>query len=252
LLDAELLVSAVRQAGDMALAMRGQGFDVQHKADGSTVTSVDLAVDRFLHQALLPLRPGYGWLSEERPDDGSRLSAEKFFVVDPIDGTSAFASGAEHWCVAAGIVDAQGIAACSLYQPRTAQLFHAARGQGAWCNGTRLFCNDAPRLEGARLLATGRARHALEPHIEAHATSLPLLMRFAALAANEGDIALSLGLRNDWDIAPGVLLVQEAGGLATRADGMPFDFKSPVAKQNGILVAGRRRHGLALEILETA
>ena len=77
-------------------------------------------------------------------------------------------------------------------------------------------------------------------------------MRFAALAADEGDIALSLGLRNDWDIAPGVLLVQEAGGIATQVDGTPFDFRSPVAKQNGILVAGANRHGLALRILETA
>ncbi len=236
----------------MALAMHAQGFEVEHKADGSKVTSVDLAVDQFLHENLRAPRPGYGWLSEERPDDGSRLTTEKFFVADPIDGTSAFASGHEHWCVAAGIVDGAGVAACALYQPRTGRLFHAARGQGSWCNGTKLACADGETLQGATLLATGRTRHMLEPRVMARTTSLPLLMRFAALAAQEGDIALSLGPRNDWDIAPGVLLVQEAGGLATQANGTPFDFKSPVAKQNGILVAGPRRHGLALKILETA
>lgn len=252
MLDAELLIDAVRQAGDIALAQHGRGFDVQHKADGSKVTSVDLAVDKFLHHTLLPQRPGYGWLSEEQPDDGSRLRTQKFFVVDPIDGTSAFASGQEHWCVAAGIVDGASVAACALYQPRRGRLFHAARGQGAWCNGTKLACADGDTLEGARLLATGRTRHALEPTVMPRTTSLPLLMRFAALAAHEGDIALSLGPRNDWDIAPGVLLVQEAGGLATQANGTPFDFKSPVAKQNGILVAGPRRHRLALGILEAA
>jgi myo-inositol-1(or 4)-monophosphatase len=248
--DAELLIKAVKEAGDMALAMHARGFEVEHKGDGSKVTSVDLAVDKFLHQALL--RPGYGWLSEERPDDGSRLTTEKFFVVDPIDGTSAFASGAEHWCVAAGLVDNHGVAACALYQPRTARLFQAARGQGSFMNNSRLSCADSNALEGARLMATGRTRHALEPQVLAASTSLPLLMRFAALAANEGDIALSLGLRNDWDIAPGVLLVEEAGGKATQADGAPFNFKSPVAKQNGILVAGPRRHSLALKILEAA
>jgi len=236
----------------MALAMHGRGFEVEHKGDGSKVTSVDLAVDKFLHQALLPQRPGYGWLSEEQRDDGSRLTCEKFFVVDPIDGTSAFASGAEHWCVAAGIVDDLGVVSSALYQPRTNRFFHAARGQGSWVNGTRLSCLDRDRLDGARLLATGRTRHLLEPEVKAGSTSLPLLMRFAALAANEGDIALSLGPRNDWDIAPAVLLVQEAGGLATQVDGAPFNFKSPVAKQNGILVAGPRRHRLALKILETA
>ncbi len=236
----------------MALAMHERGFEVQHKADGSKVTSVDLAVDAFLHNALLSQRPDYGWLSEEQPDNGSRHRSEKFFIVDPIDGTSAFASGHEHWCVAAGIVDSSGVAACALYQPRTERLFHAARGEGSWLNGTRLTCPDNVTLEGSRLLATGRTRHALEPGVNAQSTSLPLLMRFAALAADEGDIALSLGLRNDWDIAPGVLLVQEAGGIATQVDGAPFDFRSPVAKQNGILVAGARRHGLALRILETA
>jgi myo-inositol-1(or 4)-monophosphatase len=184
----------------MALAHHGRGFEVQHKADGSKVTSVDLAVDKFLHEALLPQRPGYGWLSEEQPDDGSRLETEKFFVVDPIDGTSAFASGDEHWCVAAGIADEAGVVACALYQPRTNRLFHAARGIGAWSNGSRLQSLDSESLEGARLLATGRTRHALEPAVKAGSTSLPLLMRFAALAANEGDIALSLGPRNDWDL----------------------------------------------------
>lgn len=236
----------------MALSMHARDFDVEHKSDGSKVTSVDLAVDKFLHNTLLPLRPGYGWISEEQPDNGSRLMTEKFFIADPIDGTSAFASGEEHWCVAVGIVDDRGVAACALYQPRTSRLFHAARGEGAWCNGKKLSVTDGTTLEGARLLATGRARHAFEPSVRGRTTSLPLLMRFAALAANEGDIALSLGLRNDWDIAPGVLLVQEAGGIATQANGALFNFKSPVAKQNGILVAGPRRHRLAREILETA
>ncbi len=252
MLDAELLITVIRQAGDVALAMHAKGFEIEHKPDGSKVTSVDLAVDRFLHEALLLPRPDYGWLSEEQPDDGSRLATKKFFVVDPIDGTSAFASGAEHWCVAAGIVDDSGVATCALYQPRKGRLFHAARGEGSWCNGTRLSCPDGDTLQGARLLSTGRTRHAFEPMVPARTTSLPLLMRFAALAANESDIALSLGPRNDWDIAPGVLLVQEAGGLATQGNGTPFDFKSPVAKQNGILVAGPRRHRLALGLLEAS
>jgi myo-inositol-1(or 4)-monophosphatase len=252
LLDAELLNTLVKEAGVMAFAMHAKGFEVQHKDDGSKVTSVDLAVDAFLHNTLLQQRSDYGWLSEEQPDNGSRHTSEKFFIVDPIDGTSAFASGHEHWCVAAGIVDDQGVAACALYQPRRARLFHASRGQGSWLNGKTLTCPDSVKLDGSRLLATGRTRHALEPRVHAQSTSLPLLMRFAALAANEGDIALSMGPRNDWDIAPGVLLVQEAGGIATQVDGAPFDFRSPVAKQNGILVAGPGRHDLALKILETA
>ncbi len=236
----------------MALSLGEKSFEVHAKADGSKVTSIDLAVDRFLHDELRSQRPGYGWLSEEQPDDGSRLTTEAFFVVDPIDGTSAFASGHEYWCVAVSVVDEAGVASSALYQPRTQRLFHAARREGAWCNSKKLTCPDGATLAGARLLATGRARHALQPEIFAETTPHPLLMRFAALAADEGDIALSLGLRNDWDIAPGVLLVQEAGGIATQANGQPFNFKSPVSKQNGILVAGRQRHGLALKILETA
>ena len=128
-------------------------------------------------------------------------------------------------------------------------MFHAARGLGAWCNEQRMTCSDG-ELKDARLLATGRGLRALEPLVESDLTPLPLLMRFAALANNEGDIGLSLGMRNDWDIAPGALLVQEAGGLATQSNGKPFDFKSPVAKQNGILIAGVRRHGQALKFLE--
>src|SRR5690606_33805884 len=72
----------------------------------SPVTEADIAVDTFLRETLLTARPDYGWLSEETADNLERLSAQRTFVVDPIDGTRAFIDGRSTWCVSIAVVEA--------------------------------------------------------------------------------------------------------------------------------------------------
>ena len=95
--DLALICEAVRGGGRLALEYRARGLKVERKAGGSPVTDGDLAVDARLRDELLRARPGYGWLSEETPDDeaslGARLAAQRVFIVDPIDGTTALCEG---------------------------------------------------------------------------------------------------------------------------------------------------------------
>ena len=88
--DYALLKQAVRDAGELALSYFRQQILVNKKADGSEVSEADLAVDTALKLDLLTPRPDYGWLSEETEDDRERLKHRRVWVVDPIDGTSAF------------------------------------------------------------------------------------------------------------------------------------------------------------------
>ena len=76
-----------------------------YKGPGQVVTEADLAVDALLHDMLRGARPDYGWLSEERADDRSRMRCRRVWVVDPIDGTRAFAEGVPQFAISVALVE---------------------------------------------------------------------------------------------------------------------------------------------------
>lgn len=91
--DLILITDAAREAGRIAIKYFRRDPEVWWKDGKSPVSEADLAVDRFLRERLLAARPSYGWLSEETAASPERLSAERVFIVDPIDGTRAFIDG---------------------------------------------------------------------------------------------------------------------------------------------------------------
>ena len=92
---AEELGVAVREAGQIALKYFRGSIKSWTKGHDSPVSEADIAVDEFLRARLA--RDGFGWLSEESQDDRTRLSAERLFIVDPIDGTRSFLAGRYDW-----------------------------------------------------------------------------------------------------------------------------------------------------------
>ena len=92
--DHELLTDAVRAAGALALTYFRADPQSWEKRAGDPVSEADIAVDDLLRARLARPRPGYGWLSEESEDDRARLAADRVWIVDPIDGTSAFLEAA--------------------------------------------------------------------------------------------------------------------------------------------------------------
>ena len=248
--DAELLFAAVSDAGAMGLELSHQNVRNWAKPDGSTVTEADLKIDAFLKTRLHDTRPDYGWLSEESADTPERLSRKRLWIVDPIDGTNSFVNGTDGWCIGAALVEDGHPILAALFQPVANQFYAAALGHGAFCNRVSIKPNDGAGFAGASLLGTGRALKAL-PGVEAAAAPhIPLLLRLAHVASGKADIALSLGMRNDWDLAAGHLLVQEAGGVITQSTGARMIYNQPVPKQNGLLAAGKLRHGAVFAQLE--
>ena len=248
--DADLLFTAVRDAGALGLELSKQNVRKWSKPDGSTVTEADLQIDAFLKARLHDTRPDYGWLSEESVDTPDRLSCKRLWIVDPIDGTNSFVNRTDGWCIGAALVENGHPILAALYQPQADLFYAAALGHGAFSNKVLMKPNDSESLAGATLLGTGSALKAL-PGVEAAASSnIPLLLRLAHVACGKADIALSLGLRNDWDLAAGGLLVSEAGGVISQADGRGMIYNLSVPKQNGLLAAGAKRHRAALAQLE--
>jgi myo-inositol-1(or 4)-monophosphatase len=250
--DRDLLCAAVREAGALGLELLDRNVRNWPKPDGSVVTEADLAVNELLFQLLQKPRPHYGWLSEESPDDPKRLDCERVWIVDPIDGTRSFVAKTDGWCIGAALIEHGRPILSALYRPMKDELYFACKGAGAWCNAERLAPRDGANLTGTELLGTGKAVRALGPDvIGKDVPQIPLLLRLAYVASGQADIAMSIGNKNDWDLAAGDLLVQESGAKLTNIEGQQMIYNTPETWQNGMVAAGPLRHHAVMKRLES-
>lgn len=212
------------------------------KSGDSIVTEVDIAVNDQLHKDLALMRPGYGWLSEETEDDAGRLSRTRVWVVDPIDGTRAFAKGKPHFAVSVALVEDGRPVLAALFNPATDEFFEAVAGGGATLNGNSIRAGTRAEIEGARMAAHGPMfRHPAWPEpwpameiIERNSVAY----RIALVACNAADAALALNTKNDWDLAAADLILTEAGGRFTSHDGKALVYNRELPRHRSMLAAG--------------
>ena len=250
--DLELIRTAAIDAGEIAQRIHArEEIETWSKSGGSPVTNADLAVDRMLQERLRAARPDYGWISEESPDDQSRLSARRVFVVDPIDGTVAYVRGRPWWAVSIAIVEAGLPVAGVLHAPAVAEIYDAAEGQGARLNGKPIKVTHRAVLEGAGLLADPRfirrsdwPRPWPDMRIESRNS---VAYRMALTAAGAFDAVIAISSKCDWDLAAADLIVREAGGLCTDHLGEAFVYNLPTVRKQSLVCAGRALHGLILD-----
>lgn len=202
------------------------------------VTKIDKAAERLIDTTLRRAHPDVGFLGEERGTRDERASYR--WVVDPLDGTNNFVHGFPMFAVSIGLEDRASSVTLHrtrmlvgvIYDPLRRELFVAVRGQGAWLNGKPLHVSPTKRLSHS-LLSTGFSSAFLRKE-------QPYLGWFAALQRSShgvrriGSTVLSLAsvaagrlegfYEQDlwpWDMAAGMLIVEEAGGRISRLDGGP-------------------------------
>jgi myo-inositol-1(or 4)-monophosphatase len=249
--DYELLKRAVRDAGGLANSYFKQAVEVQRKPDGSEVSEADLAVDAALKLDLSTRRKDYGWLSEESPDDRSRLKYARVWMIDPIDGTSAFLRQVPEWTVSAALVE-NGVPMLGvIYNPASDELFHAMRGHGAFLNDTPIKASDKDTLEGAKMIASGglfKKKIWQEPWPEVMAEWVnSVAYRLALVACGRGDATISLTGKAEWDLAAAAVLMEEAGGITTDHRGNPHHYNRENPKFPSLVASGKPLHPLLIE-----
>jgi myo-inositol-1(or 4)-monophosphatase len=249
--DLTLLENVAREAGKLSLVWLEKGARVWDKSPGNPVTEADIAVNDLIAQQLGQARPDYGWLSEETRDKLSNRSSPRVFVVDPIDGTKAFVKGEPGFCVSIALLQDSVPVAGALYNPLTDEMFTAAKGQGAQINGAPTFVNAGSVMGGCRMV--GRPEVFRTLRTQWHGMELidpmpnAIAWRLALVASGRWDAAVALNQKNDWDLAAAVVIVEEAGGVITDRDGLPFVFNRPSVIQAGVVAAGGNLHPLLLE-----
>ncbi|MCI4644197.1 MAG: DUF4170 domain-containing protein [Hyphomonadaceae bacterium] len=246
------LRDVAREAGVLANSLRSSAAETAwEKSPGHPVTHADLAVNTFIARRLGAARPGYGWLSEETVDDFANRSQRRVWVVDPIDGTRAYMrAGDPYWCVGIAVVEAGEVLAGVIYAPDFDHLYEARRGGGAYLNGDPIFVSSQASDAGCRMIATeSMIRHESWPERWPDMTIADpkpnaTLLRLALVASGAWDATLALFHKFDWDLAPGSILVHEAGGMASTHIGEPYQFNRSAPAQRSLIAAGKRLHPL--------
>jgi myo-inositol-1(or 4)-monophosphatase len=233
-----LLVEAVRKAGAKVGELVRDGFEVQTKPDRSPVTTVDLEVNRILHEMQRREFPQDGWLSEESLDDPARLAHARVWIVDPIDGTKALVNKMPEFCISVALVERGAPIVAAILNPSTEELFTAVRGGGLCLNGTRITLLPAHDFNPVIMVNAWEFRSDRWSTLAEIARCRPMYSIANALslvAAGRVQAALTIEPENEWDLAAGVLLIEESGGTISDGAGKPFAFNQPTPGFRGVI-----------------
>jgi myo-inositol-1(or 4)-monophosphatase len=255
--DLALLTDAAREAGRIAMRYWRKDPQVWDKGgDHGPVTEADLAVNDMLKARLLGARPGYGWLSDETPDNTDRLAVDTVFIVDPIDGTRAFVAGEETWAHSLAVAHKGKVTAGVVYLPALDRIYTASETSAPMRDGEVICVSGRDRLEGSNILTT---KANMVP--EKWPGGVPEIIRSfrASLAyrlclAAEGRFDGMLTLRDawEWDIAAGSLIAERAGATVTDQTGAALRFNTPGAQAKGVLALPAAPHAEAIRRLTAA
>lgn len=205
-------------------------LQVSRKGTANFVTNADIRTEKLLKGELQKARPDFGFLLEEGGEVQGR-DAQYRWIIDPLDGTSNFIHAVPYFCISIALekrtAGKSEIIAGVIFDPIHNELFAAEKGAGALVNNRKLSVSSREKLEDA-MLVTGRLpakESGYGEQMNAMAAQGATLRYFGATAL---DLAYLAAGRIDacwyhtmqpWDIAAGILLVQEAGGTATEFDG---------------------------------
>lgn len=230
-------------------------LQVSRKGPSDFVSAADLKAEKTLRTELEKGRPKFGFLLEE---SGEIQGADKRhrWIIDPIDGTTNFLHGIPHFAISIGLQMDEEIIAGLVYNPVTNEMFYAEKGKGAFLNDHRLRVSARSDL-GDSIIATGIPFRGIPGH-SSFLNRLERVMKVTAGVRRMGTASLDLayvaagrydgfwevGLK-PWDIAAGLLLVQEAGGFISDIEG-----GRTMLATGDVVSANPRIHGPLLGLLK--
>jgi myo-inositol-1(or 4)-monophosphatase len=227
-----IALRAARMAGEYIVRAsdRIDLLAITEKSSNDFVTEVDRAAEEIIIKLLHKTYPDHGFLAEESGESNS--DNEYRWIIDPLDGTTNFIRGIPHYAVSIACQHQGRMEHAVVYNPVTREEFTASRGRGAQLNGRRIRVSNRIYLDGA-LLGTGipfrnhqsdrlpgylETLGELAPQVAGIRRAGSAALDLAYVAAGRFDAFWEMGLQ-PWDMAAGLLLIQEAGGLVSDFDG---------------------------------
>ncbi|MEZ7812575.1 MAG: myo-inositol-1(or 4)-monophosphatase [Paracoccaceae bacterium] len=225
-----LMIKTARKAGRSLVKdfREVENLQVSSKGPSDFVSRADREAERLIKADLIEARPTYGWLGEETgAEKGS--DPTRRWIVDPLDGTTNFLHGLPHWAVSIALEHKGEIVAGVVFDAAKDEMFFAEKGAGAWRNESRLRVSGRNKMIEA-VFATG-VPYGSAVLLPATLQDLACLVPICAGVRRWGAAALDLVYVaagrydgywerhiNAWDIAAGLLIVREAGGMVGAID----------------------------------
>jgi len=248
----EVCMAAAQAGARVLLELHDRPRELHFKGRIDLVTDADRASEEAVLRVLRERMPGVRVLAEESGESGT---GDDCFIVDPLDGTTNYAHGLPLFSCTVAAQEAGAVVAGCTIDPLRGEVFHVARGQGAWAGEKRLQVSPTTELVQA-LVCTGfptSHREMLPQMIAAFGRFTELSRGSRRLGSAALDLAYVAAGRLDafwewglhaWDVAAGQLLVEEAGGVVTRFDGSPLTLAG-----GEIAASGRGLHAAMLAVL---
>lgn len=225
-----IMIKAARKAGRGLIKdfREVENLQVSVKGAGDFVSRADLNAEKTLKEELMGARPTYGWLAEEGGEQAGQDPTRRW-IVDPLDGTTNFLHGLPHWAISIALEHKGQIVAGVVFDPAKDEMFFAEKGAGAWMNESRLRVSGRSRMSES-IFATGvpfGGRSDLPATLQDIARLLPVCAGVRQWGAASLDLAFVAAGRYDgfwerrlnaWDLAAGMVIVKEAGGLVEPLD----------------------------------
>ncbi len=241
-----LMIKAARKAGRSLVKdfREVENLQVSSKGPGDFVSKADREAERIIREELMGARPTYGWLGEETGEAAGQDPTRRW-IVDPLDGTTNYHHGLPHRAVSIALEHKGEIVAGVIFDAAKDELYWAEKGAGAWMNESRLRVSGRRHMIEA-IFATGvpfGGRSTLPATLQDLARLMPTCAGVRRWGSAALDLAYVAAGRYDgywergvsaWDVAAGVVLVREAGGLISgiREDQNPIDGSLICGNQN--------------------
>ena len=183
-------------------------LQVSIKGPSNFVSNADTKAEKIIIEELMKAKKNYSIISEE---DGSKINSdtENVWIIDPIDGTSNFLHGIPHFAISIALKSNNEIISGLIYDPIKDEMFYAEKNNGAFFNNQRIKVSKKKEIENC-LFATGGKEKVISDFITRKTGSAALDMAYVAAGRYDGYFQNNLNL---WDVAAGIIIIKEAGGI---------------------------------------
>ncbi len=205
-----IMIKACEKASKILIRDFGEieNLQVSKKGPSDFVTNCDIKVEKIIINELKKARPNYSFLTEESGKENNK-DKKNIWIIDPIDGTVNFLHGIPHFAISIGLLSDKEIVSGIIYDPIKNEMFFAEKNNGAFCNNQRIRVSNKSEINDC-LFATNDEYHSRVNIPNRKSGCAALDLAYVAAGRYDGFFQTNLNL---WDIAAGIILIQEAGGV---------------------------------------
>lgn len=239
----DIAIKAAKEAGTLLSERFGKHLAIEKKGQVNLVTDADRESEKLIKEIILARFPQHSFKAEEGTESANR--SRYLWLVDPLDGTTNYAHGFPVYCVSIALLEDDEVIVACIYNPNLDECFTAEKGKGAYFNGHPITPSRTKKLDDA-LLATGfpyDIRESTDNNLKEFAAFAVVARAIRRAGSAALDLAYTACGRFDgywefklspWDMAAGILIVNETGGRITNWSGQKCDiFKGEVLASNG-------------------